>query len=292
MTSSKTLIGKNGYLFLCNDSCNEIDRHIKNESVILDKDLKRYDPYFNKFFITVFPNKSFVCRSNLPDGYDLNYRPDLMVYKEKFGNGLLDGYEVIGDNSEHFYKTDTHMNVNGIVQIYYEFVKRINKKFGFNIKEKQFNIKSKNLKNLMEIYAYGDLTWPFNLGDQTLVDISDTYYYSDDIFNIYVNCIIKKEFEIQFFKIENDKINDFTDSLLGQNFGWSIVSDYIIYKKNENKPNHKVIIFYDSFLVSTLYIYLELFYEVYMVKNVFDKDVIEKINPDFIFEFRVERFLY
>jgi len=34
-----------------------------------------------------------------------------------------------------------------------------------------------------------------------------------------------------------------------------------------------------------------MFSEVYMIKSAFNNKIIEKINPDYIFEFRVERFL-
>ena len=71
---------------------------------------------------------------------------------------------------------------------------------------------------------------------------------------------------------------------------WNIVSKYMIYKKN-NLKNFKVIIFYDSFLLNILPLYMELFNEVYMIKNVYSNQLIEMINPDYIFEFRVERFL-
>jgi len=35
-----------------------------------------------------------------------------------------------------------------------------------------------------------------------------------------------------------------------------------------------------------------MFEEVYMIKNTYDETLVDKINPDFVFEFRVERFLF
>ena len=73
---------------------------------------------------------------------------------------------------------------------------------------------------------------------------------------------------------------------------WDILSNYILYQKNISNNKFKVLIFYDSFLTSLLSLYLELFEEVYMSKSVYDNTIINTINPDYVFEFRVERFLF
>jgi len=39
-------------------------------------------------------------------------------------------------------------------------------------------------------------------------------------------------------------------------------------------------------------LYIKMFEEVYMIKDVYNRKIIEKINPDLIFEYRVERFLF
>ena len=73
---------------------------------------------------------------------------------------------------------------------------------------------------------------------------------------------------------------------------WNDIKHLIIYSKNYNIYNNiKVVIFYDSFLASTLNLYTELFNEVYMIKSIFSTKFIEYINPDFVLEFRIERFL-
>ena len=74
---------------------------------------------------------------------------------------------------------------------------------------------------------------------------------------------------------------------------WDIISKYIIYIKNENiNPKIKVLIFYDSFLLHSLQLYFDLFYEIYFIKNVYNIETINLIKPDFVFEFRCERFLF
>jgi len=291
MSVNKTLIGKNGYLFLHNDSSDEIQRHIKSVSNISLESLNRYDTIQDSYFITVFPNKSFICRSQLPDGYDIKYRADLNVYKKKFGKYLFDGYEVLGDDIETFYKTDTHMNLKGTIKVYCEFVKKINSLFKLGLIEKKFSVESRNVNQLMEV-CHGDLTWSSNLGDQRLDDVSDVYYYSKDILNLYPTEIIEYKHGLTFLKLENNLLNDYSSSVIGTPFDWNVVSKHIFYKKNKSEPRHKVLIFYDSFLISTLFLYLDLFDEVYMQKNVFDQDLVNTIKPDYVFEFRVERFLF
>jgi hypothetical protein len=284
---SKTLIGKNGYLFLKN----EIQKHIDEFSTIETESLSRYDNVKNKYFITVFPDKAFVCRSQLPDGYNLKYRSDLEVYKKKFGKYIFDGYEVNRDNIETFYKTDTHMNLNGTIQIYFEFVKKINSLFKLDLITKPINVESRNVDQLLEV-GHGDLTWAFNIGDQKLDDVSDVYYYSNDITDLYPSKIVENKYSVNFLTLENSELKNKNSLVIGTLFDWHIVSRYIFYRKNKSEPRHKVLIFYDSFLLSTLFLYLDLFDEVYMQKSTFDQNLINVINPDYVFEFRVERFLF
>lgn len=73
------------------------------------------------------------------------------------------------------------------------------------------------------------------------------------------------------------------------------MSNYILYRNNENngeQKQYKVLLFYDSFLANVLDLYLKLFKEVYMIKDIYDRKYIEYIKPDYVFEFRVERFLF
>jgi hypothetical protein len=138
--------------------------------------------------------------------------------------------------------------------------------------------------------AIGDLTWPINLGDQEIYDIYDKYYLSNDIMEFYNKYIIINDNHIKFL---NYDLTDETFELNKQNklANWDIISKYIIYAKNINK-NNKVLIFYDSFILNILPLYLEMFNEVYMIKTTYNNDLIDIIKPDYVFEFRVERFLF
>ena len=77
---------------------------------------------------------------------------------------------------------------------------------------------------------------------------------------------------------------------LNQRLEWPIISNYILYVKNKDKK-YKVVMFYDSFLISTLQLYIPLFNEIYLIKSIFDIDKIKTIQPDYVVEFRCERFL-
>ena len=288
---NKTLIGKNGYLFLINDSANELKVHCENLLLVQDKTLSRYN--ISKFFLVVFPNKSLIYKKYLPDNYNIKYRPAFVIYKNKLQKNILDGYKILKDETDTYYKTDTHINLKGNYIIYNEFINRINILFNLNINPKKINISRTTCQLTSLNQGIGDLTWSQNLGDQHLDNTIDNYYFTNDFECFYNKYVIKNDSEIRFLNYE---LIDETMALENQNefAHWNIISKYIIYKKNSNSnslPKMKVIVFYDSFLLNILPLYLELFYEIYMIKEVYDNKFINLINPDYVFEFRAERFL-
>lgn len=284
----KTLIGKNNYLFLINDSCKELEVHCNNLSLIKDQNLSHLN--FKNYMLIVFPNKSLYYKEYLPDQYLIKFRPAFDIYKNILKEKILDGYESINNNDykDLYYKTDAHMNLKGSYIIYLEFIKKCNLLYNANLTPKVININVLNNVELSSLnLGLGDLTWPINLGSQVLEDKKDNYYYSDDIVPFYMKHSIKKDDEYVFYDYN---LIDVTNNLENHMVYWNIISKYIIYKKN-NFKNFKVIIFYDSFLLSTLPLYMELFHEVYMIKKEYNNKLIELIKPDYVFEFRVERFL-
>ena len=85
---------------------------------------------------------------------------------------------------------------------------------------------------------------------------------------------------------------DVTNNHIGAIIVWDILSKYIIYKYNTNNSNNlSCVIFYDSFLTHAMQLYMGLFNKVFFIKDVFDIKIVTKINPDYVFEFRIERFL-
>ena len=294
MQSEKTLIGKNGFLFLKNDSCRELEVHCKNLSLVNKDFYKRYENDKDKYLLIVIPNKSFIYLDYLPIEYDVDckYRPGFDIYKKYFGNHWIDCYKELIDTEDTYFKTDTHINNNGAIMVYKKFVSSLNTLFNLDIKERCYTVTKKVVCSLSELnIGLGDLTWGMNLGSQVLETKNDTYYSINESFQLYRKYIFFKDSLFNLYLVQNDILVDKTEDNIGALFDWDIVSKYILYTRNNNLK-YKVIIFYDSFLLSTLQLYMELFYEVYCIKSIFRNDIISLINPDYIFEFRCERFLF
>ena len=285
----KTLIGKNNYLFLINDSCRELDVHCDNLNLVKDKSLERYN--FNNFALIVFPSKSLIYKQYLPNIYYVKhrYRPALDTYISVLKNKVIDTYNVLKNKEDVYYKTDTHINLKGSFIVYNFFIQEVNKIHNLDIKPKEITILSKKCILGELQLGIGDLLWKSNLGDQIIEDSTDTFYYSNETENIYCNHKIQINDKIQI--LNRDLIQQ-NINLQGSIIDWTILSKYILYQKNICDNKLKVIIFYDSFLISSLSLYLELFEEVYMIKDVYNNDIINVINPNFVFEFRIERFLF
>jgi hypothetical protein len=286
---NKTLVGKNGYLFLINDSANELKVHCDNLDLVQDKTLVRYN--LNNFFLVVFPNKSLIYKKYLPDNYNIKYRPAFVIYKNKLQKHILDGYKILKNETDTYYKTDTHINLKGNYMIYNEFINRINNLFNLNITPKTIHISHLTCELSRLNHGIGDLTWYQNLGEQELDNALDNYYFTNDFESFYNKYLVKNEREIRFLNyelIDETLILENTNKIAD----WNVISKYIIYKKNSNSlPKMKALVFYDSFLLNILPLYLDLFYEIYMIKEIFNTKFINLIKPDYVFEFRAERFL-
>ena len=277
----KTIVGKDGYLFLNHDR----ELNIHTDVCKIEIDMSKYNDYKHKMIFVVFPDKSVLCKAFVPDVYTIKYRPTFDVYKDYFKEQLIDGYDFL--THDDFYKTDTHINLKGSYTLFCHFIKKLNELFKLNHVYETASIEKKSVPSLNDLnLGIGDLTWPMNLGGQTLKSTDDTYYYSNTITSIYLKHVIQQG---DLMLIKNNVIES-TDSFIGNPVGWDILSKHILYKKNKDKHG-KCLICYDSFLLSTLDLYLHLFEEVYMSKSMFNASMIEIIQPDYIFEFRIERFL-
>lgn len=289
----KTLIGKNGYLFLQNDSARELEVHSNNLSLVNDNFYKKYETIKDKFLIIVFPNKSYIYSKFLPDNFNLKYRPGFEIYKNYFNKNILDGYHFLKDVDDSCYKTDTHINNKGSLIIFNEFINKIKDLFNLNINTIQYEYNKIEVENLSSLgLGIGDLTWDLNLGDQLLESKKDNYYEIVASEILYTKYKFNDSSEIKTLQYIDNSIIDKTIDNYDKILDWNIISQYILFKQNTNIHNKlKVVIFYDSFLCFTLQLYMNLFYEVYFIKSIFNINIINFINPDYIFEFRVERFL-
>lgn len=288
----KTLIGKEGWLFLQNDSAKELEVHCNNLNLVSGSLDNRFKGIKDKYFLTIFPNKSYIMKKFLPDGFVPIFRPAFDNYLEYFGNHLLDGLAILAPIADKltYYKTDTHINTFGAYLVYREFVEKINEIFSLGILPIDASFIESSVSSLSKLQnGIGDLTWSENLGSQELHSTDDFFYDSPDIEKIYMSHKISLSNQLHIF--DYDLVN-VTESLSDQILVWEIISKNILFQRNKGVSNKRVVIFYDSFLLSTLSLYLTMFTEVFMAKCCFNKDLINKLKPDLIFEFRVERFLF
>ena len=286
----KTLIGKSGYLFLTNDSNSEIEKHSQNICNISNNLLDKYK-YFNKYYLFVYPDKSVQCQKYLPDNIKMLYRNEIDKYKEKLGDRVIDLYEILKTEDDVYYKTDTHINRKGNLTVFYFFCDYIQNKLKITINKQKINLIKQPNVILSELgLGLGDLTWDTNKGDLLLEDIRDNFYFYDGILPIYNKYVFKENDDLRLIEIKDKSLHEVI--LVGKVLNWSIISEYILYKNNEKANNNlKILIFYDSFLSNMLELILPLFHEIYLIKSRYTNDLIEIINPDFVFEFKIERFL-
>jgi len=297
----KTLVGKEGYLFLINDSNKEMEIHVNNYTTVTEKSLEKYEKYMNNFLMFIYPDKSYHLKKYLPDDIISQYRPGFLIYKNFMKDKLFDLTEILKNLEKPFYKTDTHINFIGGYYVYYYFIEQINKKFNLNIEFKTYNIKELNV-NLNELnLGLGDLLFNENKGNLEIIDTLDTYYYIDELQYFYTKYLITNNDNLRFLRINKNKnmvdididvkLIDVTNELEGKYADWMIISKHIIYSKVNGNLNKKVLIFYDSFLLHSIQLYFGMFNEMFFYKGNFSEELINIINPDYIFEFRVERFL-
>ena len=283
----KTLIGKSNYLFLINDSNKELIVGCNNLNLVQTKNLNSFK--FDKFLLTIIPNNSLIYKKYLPDSYNVKYRPGFYAYSKVLNNKIIDAYNVLKNEEDVYYKTDTHINLKGSFIVYKYFIQELNKIYNLDIIPKELTISSKKCILTELKLGLGDLLWKDNLGDQNVENHEDTFYYSNEIEYIYCTHVIKKDDNIRI--LNKNSLIDQNEILINSTIDWNIISKYILYQKNITNNKLKVIIFYDSLLIPSLSLYMELFEIVYMIKDIYNNEIINIIKPDYVFEFRVERFL-
>ena len=280
---TKTLVGKDKYLFLINDSCDSLNSHTIKKNKVYRKFLRS-----NRLTrILVFPDKEIICKDFLPDNLKIQYRDSLNFYKNYFKNKLLDPTTIL----EHtdYYKTDSHINNKGALKVYKYFNKIISDMHDITLLEEDIILEEIKTNLNLTGRGIGDLTWDSNKGLLDLGDISDIYYKLPKKYDFYCTKYDNTEKEIQI--LTNNLVN-ISSNYKNKPIGWDCISKNILYYKSDKALiNKKVLIFYDSFLLSSIGLYKNMFKETYFVKYIYSNTYINKINPDYVFEFRVERFL-
>lgn len=278
----KTLYGKEDYLFLINDASSSLENHCKIFIEYNPFNINKYKSFINnnKIFFFVFPDKEIICKDFLPNNYKIRNRDKLEYYKAIFKHSLYDSTELF-DISDYS-KTDTHINLKGMYKFYIKACSILSQKFNLNIETKKIIIKQK------EVIGNGDLIQGINIGTNIAKKIKETIYYTDK-----PHSIINNKYNIDSnIKILECNFSDISNEYNNKLINWNDIHDKIIHYININALNKKkIVIFHDSFLLPVIFLFTELFYEVYTLKKIFNTKFIDYIKPDYIFEFRVERFL-
>lgn len=267
----KTLKGKDGYLFLINDTNYEIEQHFnssyknKFNANIFEKDLifkKKYcrENNIDHYFFIV-PDKSLVCKDFLPF--------DVKIVKRNYDSisHLIPDF-IQNLNPSCYFKNDTHINSHGGSELSYCILNHINNSFTREDFEKLIDE-----QQIVDHLGYnGDLTYEQNwsYSDEEKVD------YLDEKKIRYVN---------KYLLNLNDEIPAI--------FKFSSVRETNYYKNEHSFTNLRALIFHDSsinLLTSKLGIYFREML-LYWDHWSFSKDVIEWFKPDIILEIRTERFL-
>ena len=284
----KTLFGKDDYLFLINSIGKSLENHCMISKKINISNLNKYAEYIysKKILFFMFPDKEIICNNFLPDNYKILNRDKMSYYKLFFFDLFYDSTHLF--DITDYEKTDTHINLKGMLKFYNKACKIISNILNINIKTREFDIKMK------EVIGNGDLIQGVNIGTNIATKTKANFYFVDEDISI-INTIYSKEKiydKNNNIKLLDKNLKNISDNYDKKSLYWDDIKDLILYRKNNNINNNiKVAIFYDSFLASTINLYTELFNEVYMIKSIFNAKFIEYINPDFILEFRIERFL-
>lgn len=329
--NTKTLVGKNGYLFLINDSNRFIENTFNPCYNFTKKDYSKL-PYYKlittpnlktqnncKLNIIIIPGKPIIQKQYLPSSFINNNtcnqninvnRTNFKIYSEKINdlslsnsniNKIFDYTNLLNEND--YYKTDTHINLLGILKILKHAFNEFN-----NITQylSDLSILCKSDIKLRELnIGLGDLTWDSNILEnndkQKIQNMTDNYYYLPSITSLYPNAIIKQYCKINNLNItlfENYNFNNKYNITNKDIFNWDLIHNKICVIKHNNNDylnDKNVLIYYDSNLIHYLPILFKLFKTLVIIKSRFNMEITNNItrifNINYIYEFVIEKFL-
>jgi hypothetical protein len=268
-----TILGKNKTLYLSD----EIKQHYSNNTTdnIIANTLNYYLSCLSKnnreALMFVVPDKSVICRDNLPETYNENslYR-HINYIKPNIKYNFIDLNLNCKLTSSDYYLTDSHINDVGSLKITKEIMKH------FISDNDKINEIDKVLQQTTMHNFQGDLTSPINLKNQALVTELNLCENTDKIrnimFNSYENIITSVDIKYRF-----------------------CFSRPSIYVYNKNAIINKIILIYgDSTTSNKIHELISFYFEkTFFYWNHFfvNADLIDAINPDIIIDIRTERFL-
>lgn len=267
----KTLKGEDGFLFVINDSNNEIRQHFDQsyenrfsvpffmENLNFKKDYCKENGIDYFFFIS--PDKSYICRDLLPFDIKLTKRNYDLI------SDVVPDFSVKLDHT-CYYKTDSHINYLGGKELSYNLLNYIDHSF----KREEFEklIEEQIITSIIK--HDGDLLSEMN------------WSFSDDERLPY-----KNEKVVHF---RNKSLVDLKKNLPEQ-FKFNANRETHYYSNEKGFTDLKVLVFGDSttFLLkdvlSTYFREILLYWDHWF----FYKELIEWYEPDIIIEIRTERLL-
>lgn len=266
-----SLKGKNKFLFLTNDTNNELKQHFDNSFKnnfnpdLFIKMLNFKEEYCGdrniKYNFFIIPDKSLVCKEYLP--FDVtcikrNYDP-LNVIVPDFADKL--------DHTDYF-KNDSHINFIGGNELSYYYLNHIDR-----------NFERDDFKQLTEDQlAPVDRLWECDL------TMTKNWSYSEDEKKEYPNIMVPS--------FRNIYLKDISEKL-PENFKWYGIRETEYFENPNAYKDLKVLIFRDSSL-NTLKNTLSIYFKellLYWDHWFFTPELIDWYKPDIILEIRTERFL-
>lgn len=266
----KSLRGKNGYLFLVNDSNAEIEQHF-NEYY---ENKFSVDLFFNeynsknkfcidnniKYYFFIVPDKSLVCKEFLPF--------DVKTTKRNYNlikNAVPDFIEKLNPNC--YFRNDSHINYIGGKELSYHYLNHI-----FNFGRKEFDKLINEQISANSSNYNGDLTSDIN------------FSYSDEEKKEYLNekiIIFKNKYLVNLTEDIPEKFK----------FVGERKTEY--YANPEGFTNLKALILRDSSVNLLKHILSIYFGEILLYWDhwSFNKKIVEWYKPDILLEIRTERFL-
>lgn len=267
MGDTKVLVGKNGWLFLQNDTNRVVEQN--NGTLKLAEDkleiwLRTLENRFVtlnsrgiKYYFFIAPNKEIIYQEYLPDGYKIS--DDRVVYQlinacKPYNLPLyypVDILRLYKSEYQIYPYGDTHWNgIGGFIA--YEYVMRIIKKdFKTNILD------------------WEDINF---VEQETLLDLGNKM--DPPISSMFSRGIVKQPRAKIIY--DNQAVN----------------SGHVRITLNEDSNLPTAVIFHDSFMQIVMPFFMESFSKIHFVHaSRLDYDLIEKINPNVVISEMVERFL-
>lgn len=272
MNLKKSIKGKNGFLFLFNDSNNELKQHFDfnyenkfSEDEFLDEYYFKKNLFENndiEYYYFSVPDKSIVCRDFLP--FD--------VVKIKRNVDSCDEIVDFADylNNTCYYKVNSHINIKGSEIIAFKILNHIDN--NFTIKEWN-NIVNTTCEDV-EIKRGGDLllekNWSFSIKEKRI-------FYEKYSGNV--------EYTTRPKNISHEKIP--------KEFEFCRKRESSYVKNEDSFSDKKVLFFRDSSFQSFIDFFSFYFREIfaYWDHGSLNDDLIKYFNPDIIIELRTERFI-